>query len=302
MSNNLKEYFYPLIVLCQFLGLWLIRFTKDVNIFDIICYFPIHILYWYSFYFYSCKVNVNDYFYVLQSPANILIDVILEYVSLFSNIILVAHNFLLRNRIKKMFINLSYLEEHKLYSSIKRRNLKLDLFIFILVMLIMICEDVIIVQKYVSNSTILYYCGNTLSFYLNFIYIFVICEILYITRNIFCKVNELLSVLNKGRLKMNFITTLSDIHFHLIYLSKEQNLLFAVPMLTYAAIVFLYSVSMTFYNVVTLKGVLMSEESSWLLNLTNSIWVFATNLLLFYACRFWMLIEKEVSNLIILSY
>lgn len=290
MQNDLKEYFRPLIVFCTILGLWPASFEDKKKVLNFICILPIHVFFWYSIHHLSvshAKVQAPGIF--------IFVDTLFVYIFLLFDVLVLVNNFLIRGKIRNMFEDMRYFENTYLHF-VKRRNLKSNIFLFSGFLISIVIQS--INMNLIHIDIIFYALSRYLPFYLIFCHIFKISEILYIARNMFCKINKQFTIFNNTHLNINSIIILSKVHYDLTSFTNKQNNIFAVPLMACTAEIFLYMLFMGYNTVSISRKILFGRMSHGILGLCHALLTVQTALAITYLCTSWVFIKKEVSNLI----
>lgn len=288
--NSLQEYFWPLFISCKLLGIWPTSLKEKDNILDLLCGFPIHISFWYL---YFSKLIKKELIKDIFTSASGLINDIFIYFSFTADVVLVVHNIFIRHQIKKMFQDLKYFEK-EYFLGVKRRNLKLDLFIFVILGVFIISDNYFVGRDVIPNFDISYIFAYVGTMCIHIFYMFVMCEVLCITRNMFCRLNELVLALNSRRMNINYVIVLLKIHFNLTVFASGQGDLFAVLILIFVAEFFLFSVNGVYYCMNVLGSVIFTENL-WPLATSNMLFLGNTSLLLIFLCYFLTAVRDEVS-------
>lgn len=291
MKDNLREYFGPLFISCKFLGIWPTSFREKDSIFDYTCGVPINIFFWYMFY---KNLNSRQLLRKELTKASWLFNEIYIHFGFLASIFLVVYNFLNRHRIKRMFGNLEYFEKVYFYN-IKKRNLKLNLFIFVFIAVIVVAEYNLIMLHYIESFNVTFYFSYMASMWIHIFYMFVICEVLYITRNMFNRLNELLLALSDRHMNMNYISPLLKIHFDLTRFTNDQNYILAVFILIIITELFLRYVNGIYYCLGLLAHVMLSQKTAWPLASNNLFFGGNSLVLLICLCHSWTVIKEEVN-------
>lgn len=292
MKTDLKEYFRPLFISCKILGMWPTNFDNKENIFDFLCVFPIHIFFWYAVFDSVFRLNYRQ-----ASTTYLLFDQILVTFLFFGDIILFVNNFLIRKKVKNMFEDLKQFETKNL-RFIKRRNLKLDIFLFTIFIIFLVILEIILIRIQFGNFLVSVFVSRSLPMYQIYFYILVTYEIFYIFRNMFSKINDIFQMLNKRRLNINYIIVLSHVHNDLICFANRQGSVFAVSLLLTVGEVFLYIINMAEYCM----DLLLNFNDNWAGIFWEILWIIMTIFVVLCLCYSWVSVQKEVSHFIINLY
>lgn len=291
MKNDLKEYFKPLFIFCKILGLFPVNFDDKDNIFDLFCTLPIHIFFSYSVYRYIIRSVKPE----TVTATFIYVDYLFILFFFTSDIILFVNNFRIRKRIKNIFVDLKCFEMKNL-RFVKRRKLKLNIFLFTVSLIFVVFLD-LLNRKFSEGYSFFIYTAHSFPLLICFTSNFIIGEILYITRNLFCKVNELLILLNQRRININYIIILSQIHYDLVRFVNELNDIFTVSLLICSSEMFLQGLILTFSFMGITRKILLGQTTLWRNCFFPALWAVLITLSITCLCSYWDSIKKEVSNL-----
>lgn len=216
--------------------------------------------------------------------------------SLFSDFLLVTHNYLFRNKMKEFFDDLKRFEEESFHSTVKRPKIKKYAFILVGFLLYIMIYDNIAIYYCISNSIILSYLGFALNIYLNIVYSFTVCRIVHIIRNMFCKTNQLFVTAGDTNFNARYVIFLSKLHFRLTCFVREKSKLFSLRTVVYTAELFLFMVSLVYYIMMTFSVSFGPNSYCQLLKISNFLWTGVLFLYLLFLCRSWNLVRTEVSD------
>lgn len=286
-----KESFKLTFIVCKILCLWPISYDKNETFWDLILGLPSQIFYCYAFYE---NRRHQDIYYADFSSANIVGDYIVIYTCFVGNVALIIHNFIVKKKIKKILVDLERFDDNYFYFNSKRRNINADMFAFSVILLMVIIVDYIVfINAFKTNSLILYF-GYMLPLIYNLFYMMVIYEILYITKKMFCQINTFLSIQNQTILRINSLIIISRNHMDLTRLAKEQNFVFAFPILGFIAEMFVFNASFTYNSIITM--IFSNEITHKIFAVDMIVWILLYLCTLNFMCYCWVSTGNEVST------
>lgn len=290
MSESLRAYLRPIFILCKILCLWPINFSGSEK-YAIIWGLPVQIFILYSFYE---NRKHQDIFYAGVTGANQFEDQLFIHCCYYGLLILIVHNFIIRKKLKKSFERLEYFDKNNIYDYRKRRNLKKDLFLLIISILVLTIVDNLLCVLFIRHYSVLYYWGYMGSPFMNIVYVLVIYEVLYITKNMFNKINSDLLSVNDNAFNCDTIKRLARYHHELSSFVIQQNNMFALPIVEFVTQSLFILVWLVYYPTTIIFNLIYLKESNWLA-LDNLVLLLLHFLILLLMCYSWVSIEKEVS-------
>lgn len=278
----------PLVVISKVFGLFLVDSEEDRK--QIPWIFPMFIYFIYCFY-----ENRLSNSYLLGGELNITTfvrDYGSAYSGLSSMIVIYGHNFIARRKIKGLIQSLTNFEMKYFYFGVEKGGMRKKLMIFCTAIAFTWITDSVALTKEYGFFDNTFYLGYTLPVFLNFCCSFFQTELLNFTRNNFREINLRLSEL--GGFDTNQVLRLSEAHFQLLRITRDENFLFSVPIIIQLVHVFCVYILMfgSFF-----KSIFVSStfEVEIIQNVNYLKWSLYFFLVWWYVLRTWVLLTQEVS-------
>lgn len=285
-QTSLEKNFRFLFFLCKILGFWPIGIGERDNVLDIFYGLPLHFLYWCLFF------KLTGGLLVANKAIMLINEVFVQY-SLYSDMFLVAYHIFARYK-QKIVTEQLYGIEYKFLRGVKKVNLKIKLFLLIILGSMCIYAIIVYVLVTIYDSYFNWglYLSYTFAVHFSILYVFMLHNISFAFRNIFRRINELILTLNRSRLNPNFIFSLLSVHYELCCVSDAQNAILGLPVLVYTGEFFLGTVTMAYYCI-SERQLLFGKN--WPVTIVDTITCLILVVTLVVFSQAWGMVTNEVS-------
>lgn len=286
---DFQTYLKPLVVISKILGLFLVDSEEDHK--QVPWIIPIFLIFTYCFY-----ENRLANFSTIEGQYDMILfarDYGSAYSGFFAMIIVFGHNFVERKKIRRLVENLGDFEMKQFFFGVEKRHLGRKLVGFVALGVLNWATDAISVRREYGAFNNFAYMGYALPVYLHYCCAFFHKELLSFTRKNFKEIN--LRLIKLGNFDANQVIRLSEAHFQLLQISRDENSLFSIPILVQLAHIFCMNIVL--YGM-TLKSIFAGTAFTMQLvsNVNAFKWCFLLLGTVWYVVRIWTLVTQEVSQ------